>query len=114
MGETQDVDFLISEALNGDDGSNGDVTTLAEATTQANNLIAIAEKRKDCVAVISPRKEDCVNNATSSASIISFAETLTSSSYAVLDGAWCYQYDKYNDGYCYLPPFTYSRFNGKN
>ena len=71
-------------------------------------MIAIAEARKDCVAVISPRKEDCVNNATSSASIISFAETLTSSSYAVLDSAWCYQYDKYNDGYCYLPACSHT------
>ena len=35
-GETQDVDFLIAGPLNGDDGSNNDVSTLAEATTQAN------------------------------------------------------------------------------
>jgi len=102
-GETQDVDFLIAGPLNGDDGSNGNVTTLAEATTQANNLIAVAEARKDCMAIISPRKEDCVNNATSQTAITSFAETLTSSSYATCDSAWTYQYDKYNDAYCYLP-----------
>ena len=102
--ETQDVDFLISGPLNGDDGSGNDVTTLAEATTQANNLIAICEARKDCMAIISPRKQDCVNNSGSeSTSIVALADTLSSSSYAVMDSAWCYQYDKYTDNYCYVP-----------
>ena len=102
--ETQDVDFLISGPLNGDDGSGNDVTTLAEATTQANNLIAICEARKDCMAIISPRKQDCVNNSGSeSTSIVALADTLSSSSYAVMDSAWCYQYDKYTDNYCYIP-----------
>jgi phage tail sheath protein FI len=102
--ETQDVDFLISGPLNGDDGSGNDITTLAEATTQANNLIAICEARKDCMAIISPRKQDCVNNSGSeSTSIVALADTLSSSSYAVMDSAWCYQYDKYTDNYCYIP-----------
>ena len=102
--ETQDVDFLISGPLDGDDGSGNEVTTLAEATTQANNLIAICEARKDCMAIISPRKQDCVNNSGSeSTSIVALADTLSSSSYAVMDSAWCYQYDKYTDNYCYIP-----------
>jgi phage tail sheath protein FI len=102
--ETQDVDFLISGPLDGDDGSGNNVTTLAEATTQANNLIAICEARKDCMAIISPRKQDCVNNSGSeSTSIVALADTLSSSSYAVMDSAWCYQYDKYTDNYCYIP-----------
>lgn len=102
--ETQDVDFLISGPLDGDDGSGNDVSTLAEATTQANNLIAICEARKDCMAIISPRKQDCVNNSGSeSTSIVALADTLSSSSYAVMDSAWCYQYDKYTDNYCYIP-----------
>ena len=101
--ETQDVDFLIAGPLNGDDGSNSDVRTLAEATTQANNLIAICDARKDCMAIISPRREDCVDNANSQTAIVGFAETLTSSSYAVCDSAWTYQYDKYSDNYCYVP-----------
>lgn len=106
--ETQDVDFIISGPLNGDNGSNADVNTLAEATTQANNLIAICDNRKDCMAVISPRRSDCVDNATSGTAIVAFAETLTSSSYAVLDSAWCYQYDKYSDNYCYLPACSHT------
>ena len=105
--ETQDVDFLISGPLNGDDGSNNDVVTEDEAVTQANNLIQIANNRKDCIAVISPRKESCVNNdgleVSGTGGIVPFANRLSSSSYATLDSAWCYQYDKYTDNYCYVP-----------
>ena len=104
--ETVDVDFLISGPLDGDNGSSrgNQLSTLAEATTQANALISICEARKDCIAVISPPKEDCVNNSGSeSSSIIEFADTLSSSSYAVLDSAWTYQYDKYTDNFCYTP-----------
>ena len=104
--ETQDVDFLISGPLDGDNASSrgNRLATLAEATNQANALISIAAARKDCMAVISPRKEDCVNNSGSeSTSIIALADTLTSSSYAVMDSVWTYQYDKYSDGYCYVP-----------
>ena len=105
--ETEDVDFLIAGPLNGDDGSNNDVVTEDEAVTQANNLIAIAEARKDCMAVISPRKQSCVNNegqeVSGTGGIVPFANRLTSSSYAVLDSAWCYQYDKYTDNFCYVP-----------
>ena len=106
--ETQDVDFLIAGPLDGY-ASGAVVSTLVEATTQANNLIAIAEGRKDCMAIISPRKADCVNNAGSeSTSIQAFANTLTSSSYAVCDSAWCYQYDKYTDNFCYVPACSHT------
>ena len=103
--ETQDVDFIISGPLDGIDSSNGNVVnTLAEATSQANSLIGVCEARKDCMAVISPRKEDCVNNSGSEATdVVTFAQSLSSSSYAVMDSAWVYQYDKYTDNYCYVP-----------
>ena len=106
--ETQDVDFMISGPLSGY-SSGAAVNTLVEATTQANNLIQICEARKDCMAVISPRKSDCVNNSGLEASSIeAFANTLTSSSYGVLDSAWCYQYDKYTDNYCYVPACSHT------
>lgn len=106
--ETQDVDFMISGPLSGY-SSGAVVNTLAEATTQANNLIQICEARKDCMAIISPRKADCVNNSGLEASSIeTFAGTLTSSSYGVLDSAWCYQYDKYTDNYCYVPACSHT------
>jgi phage tail sheath protein FI len=70
----------------------------------ASSLITKAATRKDCVAFISPEKSDCVDNAGSeSSSILSFRDTLTSSSYAFMDSNWKYQYDKYNDVYRWVP-----------
>ena len=68
------------------------------------DLISMAETRKDCVVFISPEKADVVNNAGSETSaILDYRNTLTSTSYAVLDSNWKYQYDKYNDVYRWVP-----------
>ena len=70
----------------------------------ANSLIAIAEDRKDCMVFVSPELADVYNNAGDEADdIVSFRTTLTSSSYAVLDSGWKYQYDKYADKYRWIP-----------
>ena len=72
--------------------------------TLADSLISMAGTRKDCLVFLSPEKSDVVNNAGSEVSAIrSYRDTLTSSSYAVLDGNWKYQYDKYNDVYRWIP-----------
>jgi len=73
--------------------------------TVATHLIGnIAEARKDCLVFLSPRREDVVDQAGSErANITTFRNLLTSSSYAVIDSAWKYQYDKYNDVYRYVP-----------
>jgi len=64
----------------------------------------ISGSRKDCVAFISPLYEDAVDNAGSEADdIVTYRNLLTSSSYAVIDSGWKYQYDKYNDVYRYVP-----------
>jgi hypothetical protein len=67
----------------------------------------IAESRKDCIAVISPERADVVNNNAYEGKerddIIAYRDTLPSSSYAVMDSGWKYQYDKYNDVYRYVP-----------
>ena len=80
---------------------------LAGATSQtvATHLIGnIAEARKDCLVFLSPRRDDVVDQAGSErANITTFRNLLTSSSYAVIDSAWKYQYDKYNDVYRYIP-----------
>jgi phage tail sheath protein FI len=53
---------------------------------------------------LSPEKADVVNNAGSEETdTISYRNTLTSTSYAVLDSGWKYQYDKYNDVYRWVP-----------
>ena len=68
--------------------------------TIAAALISLAESRKDCMVFLSPTKSSVVNNAgNETTSILSFRSGLTSSSYAVLDSGYKYQYDKYNDVY---------------
>ena len=70
----------------------------------ANYLVSLAETRKDCVVFLSPEKTDVVDNSGSEATdILSYRASLTSSTYAVLDSGWKYQYDKYNDLYRWVP-----------
>lgn len=74
------------------------------SATVALETIAIAEQRKDCVAFISPEQADVVNNEGSEVdAIIDFRNTLGTSSYAVLDSGYKYQYDRYNDTFRYVP-----------
>ena len=75
------------------------------ATYVINN---IAEVRKDCIAFISPLdvSDQSVITATGSAgadAIVTFRNALPSTSYAVLDSGYKYQYDRYNDTYRYIP-----------
>lgn len=63
----------------------------------------VAETRKDCVAFVSPQQADVVNNATPSDDIITTRQTYGSSTYAVMDGNYKYQYDRYNDKYRWVP-----------
>jgi len=68
------------------------------------DLISMAETRKDCVVFLSPLKTNVVDNAgNETTDIKTFRDTLTSTSYAVLDSNWKYQYDKYNDVYRWVP-----------
>lgn len=64
----------------------------------------IAEVRKDCVVFISPDYSDVVNNTLSAADdIVAFRNDVRSTSFAVMDSGYKYQYDKYNDVYRYVP-----------
>lgn len=79
---------------------------LASSQAKANNLIAIAEARKDCVAVISPHRGsvvDITNSNTQTENIIEFFTALTSSSYAVFDSGYKYTYDRFNNLFRYIP-----------
>ena len=72
--------------------------------TLVTSLISMAESRKDCLVFVSPEKADCVDNANDEVTDIkAYRDTLTSTSYAVLDANWKYQYDKYNDVYRWVP-----------
>lgn len=78
------------------------------ANTQLANYIIdnICENRKDCVAYISPQRTAVVGvtaAADVAASVVTFRNALTNSSYAILDSGYKYAYDKYNDVYRYVP-----------
>lgn len=74
------------------------------ATINAHLISNIAEVRKDCVVFISPEKADVVNNyGSEETDTLSYRNLLTSTSYAVMDCNWKYQYDKYNDIYRWIP-----------
>jgi phage tail sheath protein FI len=80
----------------------------ASDSTRAIHIINnITEYRKDCIAVFSPRRADVVNNSGYAGSqvddIVAFRNSMPSSSYAILDSGWKYQYDKYNDIFRYVP-----------
>ena len=68
-----------------------------------NTVIGIAESRRDCVVFVSPPYTDVVNTTNQASKIAAYRDTLTSSSFAVLDSGWKYQYDRYNDKYRYVP-----------
>jgi hypothetical protein len=69
-----------------------------------NYLIALAESRKDCLVFLSPNQSDVVDNiGLEVTSIISTRNSFTSSSYAIMDSGYKYQYDKYNDTYRWVP-----------
>jgi len=68
-----------------------------------NIVIGIAESRRDCIVFMSPQYSDVVNTTGQAAKVATYRDSLTSSSYAVLDSGWKYQYDRYNDKYRYVP-----------
>jgi phage tail sheath protein FI len=64
----------------------------------------IAESRKDCVAFLSPSRENAVNNyGDETTDIATYRNLFNSSSYAVMDSGWKYQFDKYNNVYRWVP-----------
>ena len=93
-----DVNFLIQGPSGG--------STLFESQAKANKLIAIANGRKDCVAVISPHRAGVVNvtnPVTQTNNIIQFYDSVTSSSYAVFDSGYKYMFDRFNNQFRYIP-----------
>ncbi len=76
----------------------------ATQTVSVHLINNIAEFRKDCLAVLSPPRATVVDNLGQEAvEIVAYRNTLPSTSYAVLDTGWKYQYDKYNDVYRFVP-----------
>ena len=82
------------------------LTNKTDSQAKANQLISIAESRKDCVAVVSPHRADVVdvtNTTTQTNNVIEFFAPLSSSSYAVFDSGYKYTYDRFNNKFRYIP-----------
>jgi hypothetical protein len=91
------VDFLIM---------GPGCATKAESQAKANQLIALANARKDCMAVIGSHRGDLVNvtnTTTQTDNLVDFFSPLTSSSYATFDSGYKYQYDRINNKFRYVP-----------
>ena len=77
----------------------------ADQITKAQKAIDIASTRKDCIAFVSPHRGFVTLSSPTAQrdDIITFFNSIGSSSYAVLDSGYKYIYDKYNDTYRYIP-----------
>jgi phage tail sheath protein FI len=90
--DTVDVGLIIA-------GPSGSVT-------HVDNLITIAENRKDAIVFASPQRSDVVNISNSNTqkdNVVDFFSTVRSSSYVVFDSGYKYCYDRYNDVYRFVP-----------
>ena len=81
----------------------------AATATVANYVISnICESRLDCVAFVSPQNTSTGEvitgtGSTATTAIKAYRDLLPSSSYAVMDSGYKYQYDRYNDVYRFVP-----------
>lgn len=89
------VDFLI--APQADSAQYG--------VTVVNDLVGIAEDRKDCVVVASPPRNEVVGVPVNTAvnNTVDFSNQLTNSSYLIVDNNYLKVFDKYNDNYVNIP-----------
>ena len=106
--ELIDISFLIVGSTSTDAGAGSESAqdTLADHNSLVNNAIQLAELRKDCLVVASPRRASVVgvaSESTQASNVKADFDSVTSSSYAVLDSGWVYQYERYNDKYCWIP-----------
>ena len=91
--ETVDVGLIMAKSANGD-------------ATHIDNLITVAENRKDAVVFASPERTDVVgvaNANTQKDNVVGFFNGIRSSSYVVFDSGYKYTYDRYNDVYRFVP-----------
>ena len=89
--DTVDVSLIMAGSGNG---------------THVDNLVTVAENRKDAVLFASPERADVVNvsnSETQKDNILDFFSSRSSSSYCVFDSGYKYMYDRYNDVYRFVP-----------
>ena len=99
--ETVDVSFLI--------GGVGISSNDGKADGVANQLLTIAENRKDCVAFVSPPLlTNSVDITSPSVTVGAKADAIVSwqnlnSSYVIVDSGWKKSYNRYTDTYVPIP-----------
>jgi phage tail sheath protein FI len=100
-----DLQNAYAQYVNGDTIDISLVVSGPADATIADYLISnLCEVRKDCMVFLSPLRDDAIDNAGSETTdIVAYRDGLTSSSFAVMDSAWKYQFDKYNDVYRWVP-----------
>jgi len=99
-GESIDVNLI----LGGKGGGAGDSSS--DQDTHVTMLTALVEKRRDCVAFVSPFRSATVGLSsivTQTSNVKSAFDLCPSSSYVVFDSAYKYMYDKYNAVFRYVP-----------
>lgn len=107
--ETIDVSLLLAGAAD-DESSAVPASGSAANNTIAQKVVEICEARKDCVAFVSPAWWT-VNPRTTATESVRAENIITwrqshwnkSTSYAVCDSGFKYQYDAYNDVYRWVP-----------
>ena len=91
------VDFLIAPGFA---SSSDQVTVVNDLTSTASTV------RKDCVVVTSPYRDGVVgitNSTTITSNITTWANSLNSSSYLIVDNNYLKVYNKYKDKYVFIP-----------
>ena len=88
----------------------GSMGAEADTLSKAQKCVQIAAARKDCIAFVSPHRGNQIGTggspltaADQRTNTINFFNSVTSTSYAVLDSGYKYMYDRFNDKYRYVP-----------
>ena len=100
--DTESLD--INLVLGGRGGGAGD--TQSSQDTHVTMLTNLVEKRRDCVAFVSPFRSATVavnSHLTQTDNVINAFDVCPSSSYVVFDSGYKYMYDKYNDLFRFVP-----------
>ena len=98
--ESEDINLV----LGGRGGGAGD--TASSQDTHVTMLTALVEKRRDCIALVSPYRSATVgvsSSVTQTSNVVDAFDLCPSSSYVVFDSSYKYQYDKYNDVFRFVP-----------
>ena len=99
--EETTVDFVLM---------GGSMATENDTLAKAQKVVAIAAGRKDAIAFVSPHRGNQIGTGGTALSAteqrtntLNFFNSITSTSYAVLDSGYKYMYDRFNDKYRYIP-----------